>query len=38
MQVLRLRGLLKEINMVDTTKNHVLAKIKFMRLQVSTVL
>jgi hypothetical protein len=38
MQVLWLRGLLKEINMVDTTKDHVLAKIKFIRLQVSTVL
>ena len=38
MQVLRLRGLLKEINMVDTAKDHVLAKIKFMRLQISTVL
>jgi hypothetical protein len=38
MQVLRLRGLLKEVNMVDTTKDHVLAKIKFMRLQVRAVL
>jgi hypothetical protein len=38
MQFLRLRGLLKKIDMVDTTQDHVLAQIKFMWLQVNTVL